>query len=424
MRILIVGSGGREHALAWKLSSSKRCEKLFIAPGNSGTRLVGQNVNLDISDFESVGKFVLDNQVKMVVVGPEEPLVRGFADYFDNSEIFKNVMVIGPGKKGAMLEGSKDFAKGFMQRHGIPTAKYKTFSKVDIDAARDFLSKMTPPYVLKADGLAAGKGVIICNHIDEANKVLGSMLLQERFGKSSAKVVIEEFLAGIEISVFAITDGQSYCLLPSAKDYKRIGEADTGPNTGGMGAVSPVPFANKEFMQKVESQIVVPTVNGLAKEGVGYKGFLFFGLINVEGNPYVIEYNVRLGDPEAEAIIPLIASDLVDLFETTAMGSLGNTRVEISPMNSVTVVLASGGYPGNFEKGIEITGIDEVKDSLLFHAGMTSKADRIVTNGGRVMAITSLAPSLTEAIENSIESAEKVSFEKKYFRKDIGIDLL
>jgi phosphoribosylamine--glycine ligase len=424
MKILVIGSGGREHAIAWKLGLSNRCEKLYIAPGNSGTSLVGENVNLDISDFGKVGRFVMEHQIDMVVVGPEDPLVKGFADYFAANPTFQNVMVIGPCQKGAMLEGSKDFAKEFMQRHGIPTAKYQTFTKDSIVEARKFLSTMQPPYVIKADGLAAGKGVVICNSIEEANSELDEMLLKERFGQSSAKVVIEEFLTGIEISVFAITDGKSYCLLPSAKDYKRIGEGDTGPNTGGMGAVSPVPFATSDFMSKVESLIVAPTVNGLANEGISYTGFLFFGLISVKGDPYVIEYNVRLGDPETEAIIPLIESDLVSLFESAAKGNLSQSQVSISPLHSATVVIASGGYPGDFEKGIEITCLNKIEESLVFHAGMSRKADKLVTSGGRVVAITSLAPTLAEALEKSFASAEKVEFDKKYFRKDIGSDLL
>jgi phosphoribosylamine--glycine ligase len=424
MKILVIGSGGREHAIAWKLGLSNRCEKLYIAPGNSGTSLVGENVNLDVSDFEKVGRFVVEHQIDMVVVGPEDPLVNGFADYFAANPDLQNVMVIGPCQKGAMLEGSKDFAKEFMQRHGIPTAKYKTFAKESIAEARKFLSTMQPPYVIKADGLAAGKGVVICNSIIEANSELDEMLLKERFGQSSAKVVIEEFLTGIEISVFAITDGKSYCLLPSAKDYKRIGEGDTGPNTGGMGAVSPVPFATSDFMSKVESRIVAPTVNGLAKEGISYKGFLFFGLISVKGNPYVIEYNVRLGDPETEAIIPLVESDLVNLFEDAAKGNLSQSQVLISPLHSATVVIASGGYPGDFEKGIEITGVNKIEESLVFHAGMSKNANKLVTSGGRVMAITSLATTLNKALEKSFASAEKVEFDNKYFRRDIGSDLL
>ncbi len=423
MRILVIGSGGREHAIAWKLSQSQRCKKLFIAPGNSGTALLGENVNINVLDFETVGNFVLQNSIELVVVGPEDPLVKGFTDYFSNTEPLKNVIVIGPGKTGAMLEGSKEFAKEFMLRHRIPTAKYKSFTKETIEDARVYLSSVAPPYVIKANGLAAGKGVVICQSLGEANMELNSMLLGERFGISSKKVVIEDFLSGVEISVFAITDGKSYRLLPSAKDYKRIGEGDTGPNTGGMGAVSPVWFADPEFMRKVESQIVVPTVNGLAKEGIDYKGFLFFGLINVGGNPHVIEYNVRLGDPETEAIIPLIDSDLVDLFEAAGKGNLESTNVLLSTLHAATVVVASGGYPGGFEKGIEISGIENVKDSIVFHAGMAKIGDKLVTDGGRVMAITSFAPSLKEALEKSFASAEIVSFEKKYYRSDIGRDL-
>lgn len=423
MQILILGSGGREHALAWKIAQSKRCSRLFIAPGNAGTSLVGENVDVSMNDFEAVGQFVLKHQIDLVVVGPEEPLVRGIADYFAGQPELKDILMLGPRKAGALLEGSKAFAKEFMVRHGIPTAAYQSFTRQTVEEGKAFLASLAAPYVLKADGLAAGKGVIICHTLEEATQNLEDMLLQDMFGKASATVVVEEFLHGIELSVFAITDGITYRLLPSAKDYKRVGEKDTGPNTGGMGAVSPVPFASKEFMEKVEQRIIIPTVEGLKADGIPYCGFLFFGLMNVNGDPYVIEYNVRLGDPETEAIIPRINSDLVSLFEAAAKGVLQTQDVDISNDFAATVVLVSGGYPGEFEKGFMVTGLQQVKGSHLFYAGLTGEGQQPLTSGGRVMAITTLAPSLEQALQITYQNATLVDYKGKYYRRDIGKDL-
>ena len=423
MQILILGSGGREHALAWKIAQSPHCSRLFIAPGNAGTSLVGENVELSLSDFEALEQFVLKHRIDMVVVGPEDPLVHGIGDYFAERPALKEVMLVGPRKAGAMLEGSKAFAKEFMQRYEIPTAAYRSFTRETVEEGKAFLSSLTAPYVLKADGLAAGKGVIISLSLEEATQTLEDMLLQDMFGQASDTVVVEEFLHGIELSVFAITDGKSYCMLPSAKDYKRVGEKDTGPNTGGMGAVSPVPFAGKKFMDKVEKRIVKPTIEGLQTEGIPYCGFLFFGLMNVKGDPYVIEYNVRLGDPETEAIIPRIQSDLVSLLEAAAKGALHNQTVDVSSEFATTVVLVSGGYPGEYEKGFMITGLDKTQGSHLFFAGLKGDGLQPLTSGGRVLAITSLAPTLEEAQRKTYHNASVVDFRGKYYRRDIGKDL-
>jgi phosphoribosylamine---glycine ligase len=424
MNILLIGSGGREHAMAWKISKSPKCEKLFIAPGNPGTAAHGQNVPIDVLDFPRVGEFVADNNIQMVVVGPEEPLVKGIADYFGSSSELEHVLFIGPGSEGAKLEGSKAFAKEFMYRQQIPTARYGSFTRDSFEQAREFLAQLQPPYVLKADGLAAGKGVIISDNLPEAEQALDQMLISGMFGAASDTVVIEEFLKGRELSVFALTDGINYKLLPEAKDYKRIGEGDTGPNTGGMGAVSPVAFADKDFMQKVEQRIVIPTVEGLKKENINYIGFIFFGLIDVDGDPFVIEYNVRMGDPETEVVIPRIDSDLVELFEAAAKQTLDKTELRILPDAAATVMMVSGGYPGGFQKGFTIKDLDKVSGSQVFLAGVRSQQEELVTSGGRVMAITSIDKSLELALEKSYMNAERIDFFGKYYRRDIGKDLL
>ncbi|NOZ47794.1 MAG: phosphoribosylamine--glycine ligase [Chlorobi bacterium] len=422
MNILILGSGGREHALAWKLAQSKKTNKLFIAPGNGGTRLIGKNVPLSLTDFSKIKEFVLQNSVNMVVVGPEDPLVRGITDFFITDDLLKNVAIIGPSKQGALLEGSKNFAKEFMLRHQIPTAKYKSCTLKNIEDGFLFLEQLNAPYVLKADGLAAGKGVIIQDTLSKAKNTLKEML-EGKFGTASKTVVVEEFLKGIEISVFALTDGDSYVILPEAKDYKKIGVGDTGLNTGGMGAVSPVSFAGEEFMEKVKTKIIEPTINGLQKERINYKGFIFFGLINVDGNPYVIEYNVRLGDPESEVVLPRIKSDLLDLFTLTAQKQLNKAKIEINSQTAVTVMLVSGGYPERYEKNKIITLPDISDNTLLFHAGTKFENNKYFTNGGRVLSITSLSVNMNEALLNSFKLADKITFEGKYYRNDIGYDL-
>ena len=422
MNILLLGSGGREHALAWKLAKSSKLDKLFIAPGNAGTGNVGTNVNIKAEDFDAIKEFVLANDIKMVVCGPEAPLVAGISDYFKNDESLKNIPVVGPSKEGAQLEGSKEYAKEFMMRHGIPTAAYKAFTKETLEEGKQFLATLKAPYVLKADGLAAGKGVLIISDLAEAQKELEEML-GGMFGDASNTVVIEEFLSGIECSVFALTDGKNYVILPEAKDYKRIGEGDTGLNTGGMGSISPVSFADEEFMTKVEERIVKPTIDGLNKENIDYKGFVFFGLIKVDNEPYVIEYNVRMGDPETESVMLRLNNDLVELFEATFAGTLGEQKIEKDPRFAVSVMLVAGGYPGDYEKGKVMTGFEEVTDSILFHAGTTVKDGNVVTNGGRVIAISSYGKDKAEALATSFKNAQKISYEGKYFRSDIGFDL-
>ena len=423
MNILILGSGGREHAFAQSLSKSSRCNKLFVAPGNAGTASIASNITINPADFTAVEKCVLENQIQMVVVGPEDPLVKGIANYFSERESLKNVMLIGPSKRGALLEGSKQRAKEFMFQHKIPTAAYKSFTKESLHAGKSFLETLNPPYVLKADGLAAGKGVLIINNLETAKQELENMLANNKFGEASATVVIEEFLDGIELSVFVLTDGKNYKILPTAKDYKRIGEGDKGLNTGGMGAISPVPFADEVFMKKIEERIVKPTVDGLAKENIDYKGFVFIGLIKVADEPYVIEYNVRMGDPETEVVLPRIKTDLVDLFEATFLQKLNTMDIQIDERSAATVMLVSGGYPEEYEKGKQIFGLENVENSIVFHAGTKIEDDKILTNGGRVLAITSLDTDFKSAIKKSYQNIEKLSFDRMNYRTDIGFDL-
>ena len=422
MKVLILGSGGREHTLAWKVAQSPLLTELFIAPGNAGTREAGTNVNLDIGNFKAIGDYVISQKINMVVVGPEAPLVAGIYDYFRENKELKKIPVIGPSRKGAMLEGSKKFAKEFMIHNNIPTAKFLNVTLNEYEQGLDFLQTMEAPFVLKADGLAAGKGVLICETFREAEQELKTML-QGKFGDSSKNVVIEEYLSGIEISVFILTDGESYLMFPEAKDYKRIGDGNTGLNTGGMGAVSPVPFADKVFLKKVEEKIIKPTINGLKKEKIDYKGFLYFGLMNVIGNPYVIEYNVRMGDPEAEVVIPRVKCDLLDCFKAVSAKKLKKIKLDIDPRVVTTVILASGGYPGDYQKGKEIRNLDKVKNSMVFHSGTSVSDGRIITNGGRVLAVTSYGSDMLEALARTYRNADIIEFEGKTCRRDIGFDL-
>ncbi|KAF2514069.1 phosphoribosylamine--glycine ligase [Flavobacterium zhairuonense] len=424
MTILLLGSGGREHAFAWKMTQSPLCEKLFVVPGNAGTAAIAENVAISATDFEAVKALVLKENISLVVVGPEDPLVKGIYDYFKNDESLKNIPVIGPSKLGAQLEGSKEFAKEFLMKHNIPTAAYDSFTAETVEEGCKFLETLQPPYVLKADGLAAGKGVLIIQDLEEAKTELRNMLVHAKFGTASAKVVIEEFLDGIELSCFVLTDGKSYKILPTAKDYKRIGEGDTGLNTGGMGAVSPVPYVDAVLMEKIETRIVKPTIEGFQKDGIEYKGFVFIGLINVKNEPIVIEYNVRMGDPETEVVVPRLKSDLVELFLSVADQKLGDFNLEVDPRSATTVMVVSGGYPEDFEKGKVISGLENVTDSIVFHAGTKLDGENVVTNGGRVIAVTSYGDNFQEAIKKSYQNIDKLSFDKMYFRKDIGFDLI
>jgi phosphoribosylamine---glycine ligase len=424
MKILLLGSGGREHAIAWKLAQSSQLEELYIAPGNAGTRKHGKNVNISVNDFEAIKLFVLENKIEMVVVGPEDPLVNGIVDFFAADSLLQKVPVIGPNKYAAQLEGSKDFAKDFMQRHHIPTAKYATFTKNTVEAGKAFLETMKAPYVLKADGLAAGKGVLIIPDLKTAKQELEEMLCKEKFGGASAKVVIEEFLKGIEMSVFVMLDGDGYKILPEAKDYKRIGEKDTGLNTGGMGAVSPVPFAAQGFMDKVHNQVIIPCVKGLKSDNIDYRGFLFIGLINVKGEPYVIEFNCRMGDPETEVVMPRLKSDLIDLLEGVATQTLSERDVVFDPRTVVTVMMVSGGYPETYEKGKTIYGLNTIEDSIVFHAGTASDGPAVTSNGGRVLAVTSYGKDIEDALEKSYDNISRIEFEGAYYRRDIGFDLV
>ncbi|SFT85511.1 phosphoribosylamine--glycine ligase [Lishizhenia tianjinensis] len=423
MKVLILGSGGREHAFAWKIAQSSHLDELYIAPGNAGTKELGTNVNISVTDFEAIKTFVIENAIEMVVVGPEDPLVLGISDFFAADDALKGVYVIGPNKEAAQLEGSKDFAKEFMMRHNIPTAKYKTFTKDTLEEGKAFLASLTAPYVLKADGLAAGKGVLILPTLEEAQQELESMLSDAKFGDASSRVVIEEFLTGVEMSTFVLSDGDGFKVLPEAKDYKRIGEGDTGLNTGGMGAVSPVPFAASGFSDKVLNQVIIPTIKGLKADGIEYKGFIFIGLINVKGEPFVIEYNCRMGDPETEVVLPRLKSDLLDLFEGVGTQTLSERDVEIDPRTATTVMMVSGGYPEAYEKGKAIYGLNAVQDSIVFHAGTKADGPAVTTAGGRVLAVTSYGKDMESALEKSYENIQKIEFEKSYYRKDIGFDL-
>ncbi|WP_108802691.1 phosphoribosylamine--glycine ligase [Aquimarina sp. Aq107] len=423
MNILILGSGGREHTFTYKIAQSSLCKKLFVAPGNAGTASIATNVAISVTDFEAIKALVLKEKIEMVVVGPEDPLVQGITDFFSQDDELKDVAIIGPSKEGARLEGSKEYAKEFLFRHNIPTAAYQSFTAKTVKEGKEFLETLNPPYVLKADGLAAGKGVLILQDIDEAKTELENMLANKKFGAASEKVVIEEFLDGIELSVFVLTDGKNYVTLPTAKDYKRIGEGDTGLNTGGMGAISPVPFADDVFMNKIETQIIKPTVEGLVTEEIDYKGFVFIGLIKVGDDPKVIEYNVRMGDPETEAVLPRIKTDLVSLFNHVSNQTLDQIDIDIDSRSAATVMTVSGGYPESYEKGKEITGVDKIADSIVFHAGTKIEADKVVTNGGRVIAVTSLHDDFREALKLSYKNIEKLHFDKMYYRKDLGFDL-
>lgn len=426
MNVLIIGSGGREHALAWKLLQSPLLEDMFIVPGNAGTAELGININLSVSDFTGIRQLVIEKKIRMVVVGPEVPLVEGIHDFFLADPLLKMIPVIGPKRKAAMLEGSKDFAKAFLEKHHIPTARYKTFSRDQIREAFKFLEEMKPPYVLKADGLASGKGVVICQDMKEAQEELSSMLVEAKFGQAGEKVVIEEFLTGIEMSAFILTDGLHYLILPSAKDYKKIGEGDTGPNTGGMGSISPVPFADELFMKKVEERIIAPTHKGLIEDNIEYKGFIFFGLINVGGDPFVIEYNARMGDPEAESVIPRIKNDLLELFVAVGNQNLDQFKIKTDPRYTATVMLVSSGYPGSYEKNKPISGLELVKESIIFHAGtiIDTEKKQLLSHGGRVLAVTSFGDTMKEAFQKSYLDADKIQFENKVFRRDLGNDLM
>ena len=425
MNILVLGSGGREHALSWKIAQSPNCDQLYIAPGNAGTAAVGQNIDLKVTDFEGIAAFVQKENIDLVVVGPEDPLVKGIRDYFQADEALKNVLMVGPGATGAQLEGSKDFSKQFMEKHGIPTARSRTFTIDSQEEGLNYVSSHPTPVVLKADGLAAGKGVIISETNEHARETLKEMLVDAKFGDASSRVVVEQFLAGIEVSVFVLTDGKNYKVLPEAKDYKRIGEKDTGLNTGGMGAVTPVPFADEAFLSKVESRIIQPTIDGLNAEGIDYKGFIFIGLMNMEGDPYVIEYNVRMGDPETQVVMPSIKSDVLDLFTATANGTLDQVDYELDDQACTTVVMVSGGYPGSYAKGEVISGIENVEDAIVFHAGTkTGENGEVLTNGGRVLAITGKGDSVAKALENSYNGLSKISWKDEYHRGDIGQDIL
>jgi phosphoribosylamine--glycine ligase len=423
MNILVIGSGGREHTFAYKIAQSSKTNELFIAPGNAGTSELGTNLPISISDFEGIKSAVLEHNIKLVVVGPEAPLVDGIYDFFQSDEALNSIPVIGPSKEGAQLEGSKEFSKIFMEKHGVPTARYQSFTADNLEEGYSFLETLNPPFVLKADGLAAGKGVLILDDINEAKAELKEMLENQKFGEASATVVIEEFLNGIELSVFVLTDGKNYKILPSAKDYKRIGEGDVGLNTGGMGAISPVPFADDDFINKVEERIIKPTVNGLQSENIDYKGFIFIGLMNVAGDPFVIEYNVRMGDPETEVVLPRVETDLVDLFEAVGNQTLNEIELNVNPQTATTVMLVSGGYPEAYEKGKVITGFDTAEGSLVFHAGTALKDNQVVTSGGRVMAITSFGNSIEEALAKSYSNIDKIHFDKMNYRRDIGFDL-
>ncbi|MEW7279378.1 phosphoribosylamine--glycine ligase [Aquimarina sp. 2201CG1-2-11] len=424
MNILVLGSGGREHTFAYKIVQSPLCETLFVAPGNAGTAAIATNVSISVTDFDAIKKLVLKEDIGMVVVGPEDPLVRGISDYFSEDKDLQDIIVIGPSKEGAKLEGSKEYAKEFLIRHNIPTAAYQSFTATTVEEGKQFLETLNPPYVLKADGLAAGKGVLILQDIEEAKSELENMLTNKKFGAASEKVVIEEFLDGIELSVFVLTDGRNYVTLPTAKDYKRIGEGDTGLNTGGMGAISPVPFVDDTLMTKIENQIIKPTVDGLAKEKIDYKGFIFIGLIKVGDDPKVIEYNVRMGDPETEVVLPRVKTDLVQLFQSVGNQSLNTIDLELDERTATTVMTVSGGYPEAYEKEKEITGLDQIEDSIVFHAGTKLDGDKVVTSGGRVIAITSFDEDFTKALKKSYQNVEKLHFDKMYYRKDLGFDLI